>query len=198
MNVATIITSLRIALSPIFFVFFSMTVHDGKASPVAIIGLWLLFAFIEATDFVDGQIARRTGSVTTLGKVFDPFADSFARLTYFFTYVAAGLMPAWVFLIILYRDLGVSFVRLLAMGKGIAMAAQISGKIKAGIYAVAGAAGLALVTAESLVDPATTLGGVLMRAISSTVNVAFWACAGIAVWSMIDYAAAYRRIAGKK
>jgi CDP-diacylglycerol--glycerol-3-phosphate 3-phosphatidyltransferase len=149
MNAATIITSLRIALSPIFFVLFTTGVHEAKASAATILLLWLLFAAIESSDFVDGSIARKTGQVTDLGKVLDPFADSVARLTYFLAYLVAGILPAWVFLLVLYRDLGVSFVRLLAMRRGIAMAAQVSGKIKAFVYAVAGGIGLALVGIES-------------------------------------------------
>ena len=61
-------------------------------------------------------------------------------------------MPAWVFLVILYRDLGLSFIRLMAMSKGVAMAANLSGKIKAWVYAVAGGAGLALVSVQSLAE----------------------------------------------
>jgi phosphatidylglycerophosphate synthase len=86
----------------------------------------------------------------------------------------------------------------MAMNKGIAMAAQVSGKIKAGIYAIAGGAGLALVTAKSLFDPAMGWEGAIRRGLGVAASIAWWACAAIAIWSMIDYAAAYRRIAGKK
>jgi len=192
MNPATLVTALRIALSPLFFILFTTTVRNGVASAPAVITLWLLFAVIEATDFIDGHVARKTGSVTELGKVFDPFADSFARLSYFLTYVVAGLMPGWVFLLVMYRDLGVSFVRLLAMREGIAMSAQLSGKIKAWIYAVAGGAGLLLVSVRSLALVEWETAAEIVASVS------FWACAATAVWTMIDYAGAYRRIVAKK
>ena len=79
MNAATAVISLRIALSPVFYFIFTTAVREGKASsPRRSVAIWALFAVIEATDFVDGRIARRTDSVTPLGKVFDPFADSFS------------------------------------------------------------------------------------------------------------------------
>jgi CDP-diacylglycerol---glycerol-3-phosphate 3-phosphatidyltransferase len=198
MNAATIVTSLRIALSPIFFLLFTVFVKDGKAPIVAIASLWLLFAIIEATDFIDGQVARSTGSVTDLGKVFDPFADSFARLTYFLTYVVCGFMPGWVFLLVLYRDLGVSFIRLVAMSKGITMGAQLSGKIKAFVYAIAGGAGLAVVTIRSLAMDGTSGFAALIPPMNTAAKIAWWLTAVTAAWTMIDYALAYRRMVGKQ
>jgi CDP-diacylglycerol--glycerol-3-phosphate 3-phosphatidyltransferase len=186
MNPATLVTASRIALSPVFFFLFTMGVREGTAAALVLLGLWVLFAVIEASDFLDGLVARRTGSVTDLGKVFDPFADSFARLTYFLSFVVTGLMPPWIFLLVLYRDLGVSFVRLLSMKHGVAMSAQLSGKIKAWVYAIAGGAGLAAVTAASLA-PASVAG-----ILGTIAQVSFWACAATAVWTMIDYVMAYR------
>lgn len=191
MNPATIVTGLRIALSPVFFFLYTTMVHDGTASAGTVIALWVLFLVMESSDFVDGQVARKTKTVTDLGKVFDPFADSVARLTYFLSFLVAGIMPAWAFLLVLYRDLGVSFVRLLAMKMGITMSAQVSGKIKAFIYAIAGGAGLLLVTLNSFADAriAATFGIIT--------QVLFWICAATAVWTMVDYYLAYRRMARK-
>lgn len=153
--------------------------------------LWLLFGIMEISDFVDGLVARRTGSVTDIGKIFDPFADSVARLTYFLSFMVAGIMPPWLFLLVLYRDLGVSFVRLLAMKKGVAMGAQLSGKIKAFVYAFAGGAGLLVVTVRT-----AGLEG-LAGPVNGIAKVLFWICGATAVWTMIDYAAAYRRIVAR-
>lgn len=83
MNAATVVTSMRIVLSPVFYILFTSTVKDYRASPAALWAIWILFGIIEITDFVDGRVARKTDSVTPFGKVFDPFADSVARLTYF-------------------------------------------------------------------------------------------------------------------
>jgi len=195
MNAATVVTSVRIALSPVFFFLFTISAKEGKAPLAALVALWAIFAVMETTDFVDGLVARKTGSVTDLGKVFDPFADSFARLTYFLSFLVAGFMPSWAFLLVLYRDLGVSFVRLMAMSKGVAMAAQLSGKIKAGVYATAGGAGLALLTLRSAAGAAWAAAA--LPAVEVLAQAAWWASAATAVWTMIDYAAAYRRLAAK-
>ena len=193
MNAATIVTAMRIVLSPVFFILFTSTVKDGHASPLALGAIWLLFGIIEITDFVDGKIARKTDSVTPFGKVFDPFADSVARLTYFLSYLVAGLMPGWVFLVILYRDLGLSFLRLMFMSKGTALAARLSGKIKAWVYAVAGGVALAFVTLRSIealgAGWAVSAASVFAAAVS-----AGWAlCIVAAVWSLADYIAAFVR-----
>lgn len=191
MNPATIVTGLRIALSPVFFFLYTTTVRDGTASTAAIVALWALFLVMECSDFVDGQVARRTKTVSDLGKLFDPFADSVARLTYFLSFLVAGLMPAWAFLLVLYRDLGVSFVRVLAMKHGVTMSAQVSGKIKAFVYAIAGGAGLLLVTLN------TYEGGSLAATFGVATQVLFWICAATAVWTMIDYYLAFRRLTRK-
>ncbi len=191
MNLATLVTALRIALAPAFFVLYTTMPKEGPASATTIAALWVLFLVIESSDFVDGQVARRTGTVSDLGKIFDPFADSFARLTYFYSFVVAGRMPGWIFLIVLYRDLGVSFVRLLAMKKGVAMSAQVSGKVKAFVYAFAGGAGLLVITLERFT------GGAIAAVFGDITTALFWACGATAVWTMIDYAAAYRRLAAE-
>jgi CDP-diacylglycerol--glycerol-3-phosphate 3-phosphatidyltransferase len=190
MNAATLVTSLRLLLSPLFFLLFSSTLRGGRAPTAAIVLFWILFALIEATDVIDGFIARKTGTTTDLGKILDPFADSVARLSYFLSFLVTGLMPAWVFLLILYRDLGVSFIRLLSMNKGVILAAQLSGKIKAFIYAFACAAGLLQVTVRSSADARTALLGPVEAATTAF----WWLAAAAAVWTLVDYAGVYRRM----
>lgn len=151
-----------------------------------------LFIIIEVSDFFDGALARKYGTVSDFGKLFDPFADSFARLTYFLSFVAVGIMPVWIFLLVMYRDVGVAFVRLLTMKKGVAMGAQLSGKIKAWVYAVAGGAGILLVSARSFLPENIT------SIIEKATMVTFWLCAATAVWTMLDYTLAYRRISPRK
>jgi CDP-diacylglycerol---glycerol-3-phosphate 3-phosphatidyltransferase len=199
MNAATLVTSARIVLSPVFFFIFILSVKGGTAPAGALAALWAVFAAIEISDFFDGRIARNTGSVTDLGKVLDPFADSFARLTYFLSFLVAGIMPPWAFVVVLYRDLGISFVRLLFMGKGVAMGAKLSGKVKAVVYAIAGLAGMGLVTASSAASAGWS-GWVaeLLPACRAVAEAFWWACVAVAVWTMIDYAVAYRRHAAKR
>ena len=106
----------------------------------------ILFLAIEATDLLDGIIARNRDMVTDLGKVMDPFADTFARLTYFVCLMSVDIFPTIAFVVILWRELGQSFIRSLMMKEGKALPANIWGKIKAVLYAVSAVAGLVYLT----------------------------------------------------
>ena len=120
---------------------------------------------------------------TDLGKILDPFADSLSRLTYFFCYALAGIMPVWIFILILYRDLSVAFIRQYASKEGIVMGSRLSGKLKAWIYAFGGAAGLVWMSFNG-----QTLGVVRIVA-----TVVFGLCGLVAIWSFGDYASTLRK-----
>ncbi|MFP4179125.1 MAG: CDP-diacylglycerol--glycerol-3-phosphate 3-phosphatidyltransferase [Spirochaetaceae bacterium] len=143
MNWPNRLTVLRIILSPIFFVFYFLPEWSGTAEVVSVVIVVVLFIAIELTDALDGYIARRFNLVSDIGKVIDPFADVMSRMTYFFCFTMSGLMPSWVFLIIIYRELGATFLRLMMIRKGVAMAASIWGKLKAITYAAGGILGVA-------------------------------------------------------
>jgi CDP-diacylglycerol---glycerol-3-phosphate 3-phosphatidyltransferase len=185
--IPSLITGARIALSPVFFCLL-VYLPEGGGRIAALAVLWALFAVIELSDLFDGMAARRLGATSDFGKVFDPFADSFARLTYFAAFLASGSMPALAFLAILYRDLAVGFVRLIMAKRGISMPARLSGKIKAWVYAVSGFLGLARTTLNALPGvPEGVKAGVSVAALAS-----FWLCAAVALWTMADYLLAAR------
>ncbi len=191
MTLPSLVTTVRIGLSPVFFALFTSLTKDGEAPPWAAFLYWGIFIVMEITDLLDGKIARKTGSVTDFGKFYDPFADSFSRLTYFLAFLVTGFLPAWVFLLVLYRDVTVSFVRLLAMRKSIVMSARPSGKIKAVIYAVACGAVLALVTARSL--PVLAAAVPVLAALQKAL---MWITAATAVWTTMDYSRGLKPGAG--
>lgn len=95
-TLANIITVLRLMLVPFFF-----AVMITEKSDVLAFGL---FALAASTDWLDGQIARRTGTVTELGKAIDPIVD---RLL-----IAAGVLglylddriALWIVIFLLARD----------------------------------------------------------------------------------------------
>lgn len=96
-TVANIITVLRLILVPIFFTVLITGTNDVLA--------FVLFALAASTDWLDGQIARRTGTVTEIGKAIDPMVD---RLL-----IAAGVLglyieqrlPLWIVIVLVARDL---------------------------------------------------------------------------------------------
>ena len=182
MKLANLLTSSRIFLSPFFFLAYFIPEWTGKGGFVSVWVLWVLFILIEISDLFDGMAARARNEVSDLGKLMDPFADSFSRLTYFLCFTGTGLMPIWAFALVLYRDLGVSFIRLLMAKKGTAMAARISGKIKAFVYAFAGIAGLLLVSVQRI----SSLNQYEAQ-FNKAAMVFFLLAALTAVWTLIDY-----------
>lgn len=64
----------------------------------------IIFAAAAATDFVDGQVARRTNTVSRLGQILDPFVDRVLMVTGVLGVFLVGRLPLWVLLLVLARD----------------------------------------------------------------------------------------------
>jgi CDP-diacylglycerol---glycerol-3-phosphate 3-phosphatidyltransferase len=180
MTLPMILTWGRIGLAPVFFLLYELC--DG-GSPWLLLGVWVLFVVIEVSDLLDGHLARRFKQETELGKVLDPFADSLSRLTYFVALAGSGIMPLWVLLILVYRDISVAYIRVMVSREKVLMPARLSGKLKAWAYAVAGGAGIAVFSLRKL---GWIPGG--MRAIEGIALGLFVAAAAVALWSLADYA----------
>ena len=95
-----------------------------------------LSVIIEATDALDGWVARKYDAVTDFGKLFDPFSDAFSRFTLFLALWAIGCADLWMILVIFYRDSAISFFRGVAATRQVVMAARPTGKIKAVVQAL--------------------------------------------------------------
>lgn len=96
-TVANIITVLRLIMIPFFFA----VLISGRNDVLA----FLLFAVAASTDWVDGQIARRTGTVTELGKAIDPLVDRLLIASGVVGLYLEGRIPLWIVLLLLGRDL---------------------------------------------------------------------------------------------
>lgn len=143
MNIANALTSLRLVLSPVFLVFAFLPVWSaGQFGALSTVVLWVIFVLVELSDILDGAVARARGIVSDLGKILDPFADVVSRLTYFVVFASFNIMPVWMFVLIMYREVGIIFVRMLMMRDGVALAARAGGKTKAVMYAVSSGFGL--------------------------------------------------------
>lgn len=125
-----LLTALRLPLAPLAIAFLvTGTVWGTIVAAV-------LALVLEITDLADGIIARRYGSVTTFGKLFDPFSDAFSRYTLFLGLYAVGVADLWMIVAIFYRDSSVSFFRSVGATRNIVIAARKSGKIKAIVQGV--------------------------------------------------------------
>ncbi len=138
MTVANFLTLIRLILCPFFLVIYIYPNWFGLSPEVAVYVLLGLFLISEASDAVDGYVARRLGQVSDLGKLLDPMADSISRTTAILTFTHAPVnLPILFVFILIYRDSVVSTLRTICALKGMALAARWSGKIKAGIQAIA-------------------------------------------------------------
>jgi len=138
MKIADKFTLSRIILAPIFFCLYFLPKITGFSESLSVYLMIPLLAFAEFTDFLDGYFARKNNEVSDFGKLFDPFADVLLHLTTFFCFVVAGYMPAIVFVLILYREFAMNFVRLIAAKKCVAIGARKGGKLKTVLYVVTG------------------------------------------------------------
>lgn len=80
--------------------------------------------------------------VSDFGKLFDPFADVLANMAILLCFTLDGLLPSIFFLIILYREVSIIFVRMLAIKKGLVIGAKMLGKIKTVLYITVGGVSL--------------------------------------------------------
>ena len=189
MKLADKVTALRLILGPVFFIVYLTLKPNGSLSGnfIFLIILWVLFIIIECSDWLDGKIARRYNEVNDFGKLFDPFADTLVRILYFLCFILTGILPVIPFMLILYREFGILFLRILMMKKGVAMGARMGGKLKAVCYMLTGLICLLSVTMECF--------GFLNMAVffRHAAFVMFILSMVIAIASFIDYFLVYLR-----
>jgi len=90
----------------------------------------IIFVVASYTDYLDGYFAKKRNEVTNFGKLMDPIADKILMLSAFLAFVEMNLVPAWMVVVIIFRELIITGVRLLALTKGVVMEASIAGKQK--------------------------------------------------------------------
>ncbi len=139
LSIPIALTLSRILLGPLFIVVYIYYQEMG------ITLLWLPYLLIalavlsELSDMFDGFIARRQKKVTDLGKLLDPMADSIFRLSILLSFTQGAIqLPVLLVAVFFYRDTIISTLRTLCALKGLALAARVSGKVKAVIQAVIG------------------------------------------------------------
>ena len=132
MTAAHYLTFSRILLSPLFLVIYLYYQNLGISSILLPYVLLLIVALSELSDLFDGLLARKKNQVTDLGKLIDPMADSIFRLSVFFTFTEGPVnLPLWLVLVFFYRDSIISTLRTVCALRGVALAARMSGKVKA-------------------------------------------------------------------
>jgi CDP-diacylglycerol--glycerol-3-phosphate 3-phosphatidyltransferase len=100
-----------------------------------------LFCVAMATDWLDGRIARRRGTTSSLGSLLDPIADKVLVLAVLVMLIEDGVWPGWMVAAIVARELLISGLRLAAIERGVVIAARDLGKLKTWAQAMAAALG---------------------------------------------------------
>lgn len=132
MNTANKITIVRILMIPIF-----MAVLLIDKIPYNDIIAALIFVVAAATDGVDGYVARKYNQITDFGKFIDPLADKLLVATALICLVEMGRIGSYMAVIIIAREFIVTSLRIVAMSKGVVIAAEMTGKIKTVIQIIA-------------------------------------------------------------
>src|SRR5690606_6402674 len=78
----------------------------------------------------DGYYARKLNLITDLGRFLDPLADKLLVAAALIALVNMQIIPAWIAVIILSREVAVTGLRLIAVKKGIVIAASNIAKWK--------------------------------------------------------------------
>lgn len=138
MSIANYLTFIRIFISPIFLLVY--VIHDDLGISEVLLPYTLIFLMgvSELSDAFDGYFARKYDQVTDLGKLLDPMADSVYRISIFLSFTQPPVsLPILLVFIFIYRDSVISTLRTVCALRGYALAARMSGKLKAIFQAIA-------------------------------------------------------------
>ncbi len=90
----------------------------------------IIFLTGALTDLVDGRLARMNGETTNLGKFLDPLADKVLVLSTLIALVEIGRVGSLPVILLLLRELSITFVRSMLAGQGVVLEASALGKFK--------------------------------------------------------------------
>ncbi|MHC5039587.1 MAG: CDP-diacylglycerol--glycerol-3-phosphate 3-phosphatidyltransferase [Planctomycetota bacterium] len=188
MTIPNLLTFLRFFLAPVFLILYLGSGKGGFLEEVLPLSLAYLLCLIvvvlcEASDLLDGFLARRWGQVSNLGKILDPYADSTFHLTCYFAFTTQAhgeWFPVWVPLLLFYREILVGILRKLGTEKGVFIAARASGKIKTLTQASVVIAMLGYAFGKSLQSDPTPWDFDLSVPL-------MWIAIGVTFWSVVDY-----------
>ncbi len=124
MNWANRLTLSRLLLTVLFVAALNSQWQYGRTCAL------LIFLIAGATDFIDGEIARRYEWVTNFGKLMDPLVDKIMMAAAFISLVPLKAIPAWAATTVVARDFLITGLRMMASSKGHVLPAERLGKQK--------------------------------------------------------------------
>ncbi len=124
MSFPTQLTVLRIILVPVFYVLFAVM------DPPQVMWAAVVFVVAAMSDWYDGYYARQFNLVTRFGAFLDPLADKLLTSAAFIAFASRGLIPWWMVLIVLSRDVYLTLFRVSADSIGTNMKTSFFAKMK--------------------------------------------------------------------
>ena len=124
MNWANRLTLSRLLLTILFVIALNSSWAYGRTAAL------VLFLVAGATDFFDGEVARRYAIVTNFGKLMDPLVDKVMMAAAFICLVPFKAIPAWAATVVVARDFLITGLRLMASAQGQVLPAERLGKHK--------------------------------------------------------------------
>ena len=91
-----VISFIRLCMVPVYMVLL-LNGYDLLAT--------FMFALAAGTDWIDGQLARRTNCVSKLGQLLDPAVDRILMSCGVIGLMLVGRLPVWIVVVVLGRDL---------------------------------------------------------------------------------------------
>jgi len=126
--IPNILTSSRILLTPVFLYFLFSDFSHSKLIALVV------FVMASITDAIDGFYARKHNFITKFGTFFDPLADKLLVLSAFYGFMFIPILDAevklWMIILISFRDVLVTFLRMIMEYKGITMVTSKASKMK--------------------------------------------------------------------
>ena len=111
LTIPNVLSFLRLLGVPLFLWLVLVPEADGWA--------FVLLVLSGATDWLDGAIARATGQISRLGQLLDPLADRLYIAATLVGLAIRGIIPWWLVVVLLSRDLVLAVVLALLKRRGI-------------------------------------------------------------------------------
>ncbi|MEW6186011.1 MAG: CDP-diacylglycerol--glycerol-3-phosphate 3-phosphatidyltransferase [Thermodesulfobacteriota bacterium] len=131
LNIPNYLTVLRILSIPLILV----PLQSGRPKSSLLAAAIFSVAFF--TDWLDGFIARKKNLVTKFGKILDPLADKLLIGGSLIMLIGLGWVEAWMGILLIGREIAVTWLRSMLAGKGFILAASRAGKYKTFFQALA-------------------------------------------------------------
>lgn len=187
MNWANRLTVSRLVLTILFVAALNSTWVYGRTAAL------IIFLLAGVTDFFDGEIARRYGSVTNFGKLMDPLVDKIMMAAAFISLVPLKAIPAWAATTVVARDFLITGLRLMASARGQILPAERLGKHKTSWQIITVVFFLVLLAAREL-KYAKGEDGWWFRAWNQGGPLLVWIAVGFTVYSGLRYAWRHRDV----